>query len=181
MRRFRVPDLIDPELWSRAGWSRIAYIAPLDRPPVLVLVFNDLDIARAIFTTWNTTLGEIDFDDLVRVAIIEDDRSDGRAMCHVHLSIDPRSTSKAAARRGAHLVEQTDAHADVWCHMLAAIGWLQRFRDHLDEHGRYLVVPGTIDGGLMAIPQLGIGKQRLEFRRAREVLLVDDLDSDLWR
>ncbi len=181
MRRFRIPNLFDRFLWGRAGWSRIDFIRPSERPPVLVLVFQDADAACEIFTRWLAALGEIDFEDLVRVAVVQEGAHGMFHTYHVHLSIDPRAVARAAARRGAFVVDDDNGDADVWCSMRAVhVGQVQLFQEDYEAHGRYLIVPATIDGGLAPVPRLGVGKQRLHVRCARDVTPSDDPDAGLW-
>lgn len=51
--------VIDPDLWSKAGWRRVALLE--DEPqcplPVVALVFHDLDAGRAIFQDWRDRFG----------------------------------------------------------------------------------------------------------------------------
>jgi hypothetical protein len=165
VRRFQVPNLFDRALWSRAGWWRVSYLLPPERPPVLVLLFRDLAAGCSIFKAWLAALGEIDGDDLLRVAIIEDD-APGAAAVRFHLGFNVDAIAVAAARCGAFDVDDAATRDDAWCHMrVPHVGVFQPFLYSYEEHGRYLIVPATVEGSPVAVPYLGIGKQRLEFQK----------------
>jgi hypothetical protein len=71
-RDVRVLSLINIPLWDKAGWRGVAYLiaGDLDAPPLMALVFSDSEAARGIFQEWRDTLGKVDKDDLLRVAVI---------------------------------------------------------------------------------------------------------------
>lgn len=178
-RVFRMPALIEPSLWSSAGWRSVAYLAPIERPPVMVLVFHDRDAASAIFVGWRRALGEIDVHDLLRISIVEGTLSGKPPGYSVHLGVDEVAAREAVQRAGAQEVIGT-SH-DAWLREAKPSSiHLRRFQEGFAQHRRYLLVPATFDVGLEVMPHFGIGKQRLAFRKVGDVGLVGDPDSGLW-
>ncbi len=68
----RVFSLINMPLWDKAGWRATLYIwsANPDDTPLLAIAFTDSELARAIFSEWHSSLGEIDDEERLRISII---------------------------------------------------------------------------------------------------------------
>src|SRR6185436_3807829 len=74
----KIFSLINVPLWQKANWMGTAYLFVIGSPypPVLGLIFEDSEAARAISKGWNAKIGDIDHHEELRVSIITDiDRS----------------------------------------------------------------------------------------------------------
>lgn len=160
-----VPDLVPAELFARAGWTSVVYLTPAERPPVVGLLFKDRNAAASIFALWRGRLGEIDVDDVVRIAVIQRDTPFDASGYDVHIS--------------AGTLGDTCKAAGVWCRVASdGIPALRRFQVCLSVHRRYLLLPAVIaSGGVEYMPYDGIGKQHLIFRYLSEVALPNDPDA----
>lgn len=65
-------SLIRERLWQRAEWSGVAFLTDSINkyPPILALVFKNLDAGREIFTQWRKELGEVDIREELRLTVV---------------------------------------------------------------------------------------------------------------
>src|SRR5215467_1966880 len=85
----KILSLIDIPLWNKAKWSGTAFMTAspsVIEPPVLVLLFENLDPAKAIFSTWRKDLGKEDREDRLRVCVLTGIDKDNPAAYRVVLS-----------------------------------------------------------------------------------------------
>jgi len=165
--------LFEPTLWLRAAWINVTYMIPADSPPALGLVFDDLDLAMAIFTGWRHRLGPDDRCELLRLAIIEGAMRDIPPGYTVHLGTDAAADHEAVTSGAAITVASCRVAT-------AACPNLRRFKTAFEQHGRYLLVPAFISEGLEVVPPLAMGKAGLALGSVSDVGLVGDPDARLW-
>ncbi|MBK8284426.1 MAG: hypothetical protein IPK97_05830 [Ahniella sp.] len=66
----RVVSPIDVSTWNAAGWGGACYGSDFMRPPIMSLMFRDLDAGARIFSNWRTRWGVQGVEDALRVAIV---------------------------------------------------------------------------------------------------------------
>ncbi|MFC1823172.1 hypothetical protein ACFL9T_10730 [Thermodesulfobacteriota bacterium] len=69
----RVFSLINTPLWNKAKWKATVYLHFPDAniPPLIAFGFKNERAGRAIFKEWQNRLGQVDKDELLRIAIIK--------------------------------------------------------------------------------------------------------------
>lgn len=180
MTTLALPKLIDERLWARAGWTGIAWAVPGDMP-VMAPLFTDPDAARAIFSGWRQVLGDVDHQELLRVAIIEGDVPSLAPGYAAHLGLDLDSARRYLAGATEVAFDVTDS--DAW-HRFPNPGspHLRAFKQAYARVGRYFLMPAFLAaGGADFQPELAIGKTRLAFRQVADVKRSGDPDSALWQ
>lgn len=68
-----VTGVIDTELWNKAEWMGTAVLSDKKSAPYLGLLFQNKDAAIKIFEQWNSSFGNRDIYEEIRIAIIEGD------------------------------------------------------------------------------------------------------------
>lgn len=63
-------SLIRLSLWDEAGWSGTGFIQYPEQPPILALIFSNMEAANQIFSGWSSELGPHDPEEKLRVTII---------------------------------------------------------------------------------------------------------------
>lgn len=63
-------SIIRAHLWDKAGWKGVLYLTALDRPPVIAFMFENEEMATAIFTDWKDTFGDSDAEDVIRLSVL---------------------------------------------------------------------------------------------------------------
>ncbi len=72
-KQVKVHSVIDVHVWDQAKWRGAGYLRfDLEYPPVLALLFENEEAARAIFSRWHERVGPVDLNNEIRVAIIRD-------------------------------------------------------------------------------------------------------------
>ena len=67
-----VHTIINPYLWDRAEWGGTGYFSfGSDYPPVLGLLFHNIEAGKKIFDDLIIRLGKIDENDLIRIAVLK--------------------------------------------------------------------------------------------------------------
>jgi hypothetical protein len=179
-QRVTVNDLIDVELWGRAGWRAAFQIVPADLdagPPVLALVFRNPTLGDRIFEGVRSKITENSA--TLRVAVI---LGDGGRMCKEYaLSIgpdvgtapsqnDPTSTDCGyEIQAGAMQVLPLTRTSDV----------LGMFLDAVNSRGHFLLVPGALypNGQCSVSWSHGIECRNVVVRLASEITSPNDLDA----
>jgi len=84
-----VSSVINTHLWDKAGWGGVLYahLGPTDsRPPLLGLLFDNREMASAIFREWNDKFGRKDVEDRIRISIIRGINPDNAHHYRVHIT-----------------------------------------------------------------------------------------------
>ena len=84
-----VSSVINTHLWDNAGWHGVLYgrsMPTVPQPPFLGLVFDNREMASAIFGEWNEKFGWKDVDDRIRIAIIRGINLDNPHHYRVHIT-----------------------------------------------------------------------------------------------
>jgi len=170
-RKRHIPDIIDIKLWNRAGWTGTFFLshAADELPPLLGLVFRDAAAGRLIFQSWRQKLGQVDMNEIIRVAIIEG--LDDAHSYSVHIGIEMEGYLK-------YLVEICeDERQEIMT--MSRIQFmdrpnpenLRRFKASTQKLGVYGLIPAWMDAeGKAAFDvNLYIEKRKLHWLLASEI------------
>ncbi len=97
----RTVSIIRVRLWDRAQWAGAVYLTDPTRhnPPALGLVFHNREPALEIFTNWRREFGDVDRQELIRLAIVR-----GIDKNHLHAYRLVIGASPKASLMGTRLV-----------------------------------------------------------------------------
>ncbi|MGB4854903.1 MAG: hypothetical protein WBP37_05110 [Candidatus Dechloromonas phosphoritropha] len=158
----QVMSPIDMQLWNKAQWCGTLFAMADRPPPILGLLYRDLEAGIAIFRAWGTKWGRADVRDALRIVIVTGVSKQHPA--HYSLLIGPSITDEVAAKtkvfvsvsRINRMTPETTTNLD-------------QFLTIYRQHGEYLLVPA----GMNNPPQLEMGcflaKKQLHVRPAWEI------------
>jgi tetratricopeptide (TPR) repeat protein len=92
----RTESVIRLELWDAAKWLGVGFEGRLGAPPVLFLLFKNIDPARQIFQQWASELGSEDHAQRLRISIIRGIDLRNPAFYRVVIGSPPPKDSKTA-------------------------------------------------------------------------------------
>jgi len=173
---------IDPEQWDKAFWLATAFMQDPEatEPPLLGLVFQNIESAREIFSHWRNRLGETDRYNELRIAIVEGDIPARDPGYSIHISSDPQNTADRLSAEGEPLHFDTAILMSRVLRMNQQPGGsphLARFKSEFAKHNKYYILPISKD----LDPQfdLAIEKTVVHFRQSSEVT-QSDVDSAVF-
>lgn len=183
---------IDVDLWNRAKWRAtfFLFVADESAPPMLGLAFRDEDAARKIFEGWHERYGDHDEFEELRISIVTWDDEPPGTHYTVHISADPDAAAERFEKYGfevGDLLLMISRHNRM---EPASSSNLETFKRHYRMHKTYFLAPGYIseDGqSLKPMPELGIYKGKIAFRRSKDVgpddpdCVVLDVDRETYR
>lgn len=163
----QVTSIINLPLWDEAGWSGTG-VALFDasQPPILAFSFRNMDAGSKIFEEWRARVGEVDTDELIRIAVIRG------------LSRANPSHYAVTVGRSVGSIERQHPHKMLL--MLSRINRMEvqssqnldMFLDVYDRQGRFALVPMKMRGQPQVTDfrfDLAIMKRELAVRAAWEI------------
>lgn len=167
-RRIEAHSVINHHLWLEAGWNGALYGAGEHGvTPILGLIFEREDAARAIFARWRERYGDDDVDDDIALSVVTGITPARPLDYMVVVTSRPRETHAAAREGGArttvrHHIMNPQSHEN-----------LQRFRRSYDVEGRFVLIACVIgpSGEPKLLNDLPIGKHAIK------IVDADDLGS----
>lgn len=170
-KHIKVHSVIDVHTWDQAKWRGAGYLRfDPDYPPVLALLFENEEAARAIFLRWRERVGLADRSNEIRVAIIRDYDVDYPTHYIVQIASGPSDFSDLEPRQSfimtSRCLENTPDN-DVN---------LSRFLQDHAEMGAYYLAAGIIQGGGENEPKWLDGmilKRELSVKRAADLTPTD--------
>lgn len=172
-----VDDTIDVKLWDKAGWKAVGYLHNLPayrEPPCLILVFSCRDSAEKIFNDWIKSIGEIDKNDKIIIALIKginkNRKFDYRAMVSgslLHLARKEKATDKNSLLVTPTRMHTMNAESDKN---------IKLFEESFKLAPYFIVMPGIMDekGGLCPMPEYIIKKSK----ESLTICHVQDINED---
>ena len=179
----RVLSPIDTPLWDRARWGGTLIACRPDIPPILALAFKDGQAGQAIFQAWKERWGNVDKDEILRVAIIT--------------GLSKRNPAEYAVVVGPNLQQMGENNKKV----VMFVSRIQRMSpdtsknlDHFiaayKRAGVFLLAPAQLTKDITnpqrPFIQLSIGKRQLALRQAWQIgendpdlVVLDDDDEPL--
>jgi hypothetical protein len=161
----KVISLINLPLWDKATWRATGFIFPPGATPVLVLGFEDVEPAKAIFKEWRNKIGEIDEQDLLRVSIITGVNKNKPSNYRVIISSNPNTVNWSKFH---HIVSVSRINTME----PPDLNNLNIFLKAYKKAGRYILVPAQLISETVfpePIWELRIGKWELNVRQAWEI------------
>ncbi len=173
-------------LWAEAKWSATTYQwhPTGDAPPVMGLVFDNVDAGLQIFRDAERQLNHEDRFEEIRIAIIEGqvDGQEHRPGYSVHVCADPDALCGHATMADLVVDPYIVPFLGQWNRHYPVPGTpslLPRFKAEFERHQEFLLAPTVIraDGQRYMVPELGIVKNILLFRDLSEITSSDDTDA----
>lgn len=167
-------SLIRNTLWDEAGWQGAGFaLVPDGRPPILSILFKNIEAGKKIFGVWQKRINRIDKENEIRVTIVE--------------GINQKEPHNYRVGIGSNFKEQTEANpgfliAATRIHTMTPQSSqnLENFKSFYGQFGCYLLTPGGM--GVNGVPEIvfshGILKKEIEFKQAYEIG-AEDIDSIL--
>lgn len=187
-KTFFISELIDQEKWDKAKWENGAsflYSLNGDLPPIFTFLFENLEIGVEIFKELINKVGTEDFDERIRIAIIEGDVPNMKFGYFVTIGENIDATNK--------LLKKNDLHEEI---EYMAIGQrihritvnissqnLKNFKEQYEKYGCYYIAPARqlsdpINGyGAKVETSYKILKRKIEFRNYDDISEKNDPDS----
>jgi hypothetical protein len=166
-RDAKLLSVINVPRWNRAKWRGIGVHGSYSDAavPAMLLVYEDANEGRTIFSEWRETIGEADTDDKIRIAIIQN--LDESLTYGVHIGSNMQAGLQEAkegrfiASVGrVQIIEHPDPHQD-------NVGMLRR---SFERRGEFILAPAhATANGVMVDWSVAIRKRHLVFRRAAEI------------
>ncbi|HWY79107.1 MAG TPA: hypothetical protein VNW29_01995 [Candidatus Sulfotelmatobacter sp.] len=159
-------SIIRQHLWDQAGWRGVMYCVPSDSPPILALMFDNKNMAEAIFKDWIETFSREDKDELIRIAMLRGisrkNPSWYRAIIGINLKNKKLSTDNIITVSRVHTLEPDSTRN------------LDGFSKSFNRFGVYLLAPVIVKPSKQnpnpeINTDLGIVKKSFEDRHAWEV------------
>lgn len=177
-----VTSLIDVETWDKAIWRGAAFMLDPNNiePPCFMLPFKEEKYARKIFEDWINILGKDDYNEELRIAIIEghiEGEEDGYS---IHIGTNFDSLIQRYKELGNLLEED----------LFMTVSRIHRanptdnfkmfnlFKQQYKIHNHYILMPCIVDESSLRIKPLfdfGILKRELIFRNVSD---IDEYDQD---
>ncbi len=171
---YEVPRLIDRTLWTSAQLAGVAFLTPKGGPPGLGIIFTGSIAGLRIFDGWRRDLGEVDADELLRVAIVEGTIAGKPPGYTLTIGVDLTSVAAKLADRSLDgLSYDVDAPSSVRRRMNtppSGSPHLMAWKPLFAAAGEYALVP-VVDVGNGWEPRYDkqLRKRRLYLRRAEEI------------
>ena len=163
MRQVVVP-FISIHLWDRAGWIAAGYEFRPDSPPLLILVFRNVDAARLIFDEWRRELGNVDENEILRFSFIE--RSSSYTLS-VGVDIESYVKYRGSARLGSNSTLISAARG-LEMNRTQNLG---KFKEWFRKWGVFGVTFGSISDSGQPTPDydLILVKRKVLFRKSEDI------------
>lgn len=158
----QVMSPIDIQLWNKAQWCGTLFAMADRPPPILGLLYRDLEAGIAIFRAWRTKWGSADLRDALRIVIVTGVSKQHPA--HYSVLIGPNFTDEVVPEtkvvvtvsRINRMTPETTANLD---HFLA----------YYRRYGEYLLVPAVMDNPPHLEMSCFLAKKHLHVREAWEI------------
>ncbi len=153
-----------PVLWDEAQWQGVGFIPASENihPPVLTVIFKNIDAGKKIFSNWKEEIGERDEEDRIRVTILTN--LDQNNPFHYRVGIGPNLPKKQ--RNGKIVLSMTRMNTMTPDNDSN----LKMFKESYDKSGCFLLVPGYADGpGFRPFFKQGIMIRTVNFRTPGDI------------
>jgi hypothetical protein len=174
-------QLINVSLWKAANWcaTTFQFHKTSECPPVMGLVFENIEKGREIFAEWVSRFGHVDLFEEIRISIIEGTLPGQPPGYAVHICPDPVGIA-AKATSDDIVLEQNMSYLGRmnWMYPIAGfLPLLPRFKVEYQRHKEFLLAPVTQrDGKMWMDVNFGIIKTAVEFRNVNDIG-QDDIDA----
>jgi hypothetical protein len=173
-------------LWNEARWSATTYQwhPTSEAPPVMGLVFDNVEAGLEIFREAERQLHHEDQFDEIRISIIEGvvPGQEHRPGYSVHLCADPDALCAHATLEDFVVDRSIVPFLGQWNRHYPVPGTpllLPRFKQEFDTHREFMLAPAVprASGKLYMKPELGIIKKAIVFRQLSDITSPDDIDA----
>lgn len=166
-RNIKTVSVVREPFWDKAKWLGVGYAIFPDAPPVLSILFTNIEDGKKIFSAWQEQFGKKDLNEIIRISIIQG--VDENAPLHYTVGIGSNlELEKGTVRfvvsptRRHTMTPQTSENLD-------------RFQDAYAHFGCYLLAPGMMqpNGQPEILFQHGLIKKNINIKNAKEVSAND--------
>jgi hypothetical protein len=173
-------------LWDEANWSASTYQwhPTSDAPPIMGLVFENVEAGLEIFREAERQMHHEDQFDEIRISIIEGavPGQENRPGYSVHLCADPDALCTHATLEEFVVDPNIVPFLGQWNRHYPIPGTpllLPRFKQEFDTHKEFMLAPTVrrASGKLYMKPELGIIKKAIVFRKLSDITSPDDIDA----
>jgi len=171
-RDLAVSSIINQSLWNQAGWQGMMYgSVGHNQPPLLGLIFNNAEMANAIFEEWQDRFGHEDTNDEIRISIVKGIDKANPYYYRGSISRDIKSVAKNSAKHLVSVSRMTTMTANNHDN-------LEYFQKEFNNFGCYLLLPSIFDSknSPQFLTDRAILKRKLTVREAWQIG-CHDLDS----
>ena len=159
----RVLSPIDTHLWDRAQWRAILFTFYAKVPPMLAIVFKDGEAGQAIFRAWKELWGEVDENDVLRLAIITG--LSKRNPAEYAVVVGPNLT-KPEKHEAKSILTVSRIHRMVPTNSTNLDNFIAAYK----KAGTFLLAPGEMTTNMPTpFAQFAITKRQLNIRQAWEI------------
>jgi hypothetical protein len=159
-RDVAVRSVIDFHLWNNAGWKGAYYMVPNTGPPVIALLFNNGEAARAIFGRWRKRFGKVDANEEIYLSVVRDVSEERPA--HYTLLITSRPDGRSLKPAGTMFLARFHRMEP------ASDENIVRFLTAYHQAGAYVLMPAVLIAGEPApLFDLAIMKVELAVKSAK--------------
>lgn len=170
-KQVKVHSVIDVHAWDQAKWRGAGYMRfDPEYPPVMALLFENEEAARAIFARWHERVGPADRDNEIRVAIIRS--HDASHPSHYIIQIASAPPNLDAMVPGQSFVMASRCLENTPDNDVN----LSRFLRDYQTMGAYYLAAGVLQGGVENEPKWLEGmilKGHLSVKRAADIQPMD--------
>jgi hypothetical protein len=176
-KQLRFQSFIDIDKWNAAKWKGVGFLVDLsgEKPPCILIVFNNGEIGKKIFSAWRKEIGKLDEFEELRIAIIEGDIPGQDPGYTIHINSDPSHTTERVRALGM-ILDPTGVIVVSRIHRMnpsPGSPYLKRFKEAYKQHGKYLLVPAAITNNLDKpfdpYFDFAISKTQIYFRNVSEI------------
>jgi len=167
-KELSIQSVVDVHAWNRGKWKGCGYaiLAP-ERPPVMALLFEDAEAARAIFERWRTRFGTADKGEEIAVSVIT--HLPGLNPHHYYVQIASKNPEPGENEEGQHTLVATRSMTMEPENSQNLEMFLTQFR----RFDAYYLVPAVVTSTALSSSNfffdLAILKRELVVKRACEV------------
>ena len=168
----------DPELWDKAKWRATFFITgdieDTQFIPSIGLAFRDAEAAAQIFSRWSEKFGENDFDEELRISIVEGEIAGEEPGYTVHIGSDWDTLGKRLSKKS----KLDDADALVAISRINRMNSpqgtenLERFKKAVRQSKVFYLVAGVLghdDKIIESVSKIQIRKSRIYFRHVEDI------------
>jgi hypothetical protein len=170
-------SIIREVFWNEAEWQGTGYLIIPDKktPPVMSLLFKNIEAGEKIFAAWKKTFGNRDKDEIIRVTIVRGIDRDN--IYHYRVGIGANIKLLKKEEEGPRFIASLTRMHTMTPESLKN---LDHFKNAYDAFGYYLVAPGYVKEDRLPgiLFSLGLIKREINFREAWEIG-PNDLDCIL--
>ena len=180
-----VTSMIDLEAWDNAVWRGAGFVLGYMPLPVLLLPFINEEYAIKIFEDWIATIGKVDMNEEIRIALVEGDVQGEPPGYYVVVGNNIDEVVKRAKASGTAMDELMILNVSriIRANPNDNFQVFNYFKKAYQEYGEYILMPAVLDertGNIKPLPKYGIHKKVINYRHIADIT-ENDQDAILLK